>query len=82
MALFSPRLMNIKESRSEILFTSSGGDWLFRVSISADDKLTLELRSNVGGFELSDGLNYENLGPFIAAVKAEVLARNLTWSES
>lgn len=72
--------MDIRETRSEILFTSDGGDWLFRVGINEDDSLSLELRSNVGGFELSEGLNYDNVGPFIAAVKAEVLARNLQWS--
>lgn len=72
--------MKITQHGSEILYVSDQTDWLFRVSIADDGSLRMELTSNGFGFSEHNGVSYEEIGPFIAAAKADLIARGLNWS--
>jgi hypothetical protein len=62
-----------------IKYTASTGDWLAEVT-AQDASIVVVFMSNLGGMEMSSGVNYDNLATFIGEVKADAISRGVNWS--
>lgn len=60
-------------------YFSDGGDWVIDVAANGTE-IQIVIIPQTGSLEFASGTNVDNLGAFIAAVKADCIAAGMNWS--
>ena len=71
--------MQIEILGGTLSYTASTGDWIAEIRANGQE-ITLYFLPNTGTFEMSSGINYDNLVGFIDQVKIDSIARGVNWS--
>ena len=71
--------MEVEILGGTLSYKASTGDWIAEIRANGQE-ITLYFLPNTGSFEMSSGINYDNLVNFIAEVKTDSIGRGVNWS--